>query len=104
MPLVALGVTALLAGLDWVAWDWATTTGHDTVGLIAGLLMVPIVVAFAGVLAVALAGLARVGARRAAGWHREHAEQIDQRRAPSPPRGDESPSSTVNESRGRIAV
>jgi hypothetical protein len=47
MPLGPLGVTAGLAGLDLGAWEWATTANHQTLGLIAGLLMAPIAVAFA---------------------------------------------------------
>jgi hypothetical protein len=104
MPLAALGVTALLAGLDWGAWDWATNTGHDTVGLIAGLLMVPAVVAFVGVLAITLVGLVRIGAHRAAVWRRERAEQVAQRTPPSPPRGEVSASSPATTPRGRIAI
>ena len=38
MPLGPLGVTAVLAALDWGAWDWATNNNQTTVGLIAGLL------------------------------------------------------------------
>jgi hypothetical protein len=66
MPLVALGVTALLTGLDWGAWDWASNTGHSTVGLIAGVLMVPAAVAFAGFLVLTVLVIARKAAERAA--------------------------------------
>jgi hypothetical protein len=70
MPLGPLGVTAVLAALDWGAWDWATNSNHTTVGLIAGLLMAPIAVAFAWslvrvLIALARAGLQRLGAGRA---------------------------------------
>jgi hypothetical protein len=64
MPLGALGVTALLTGLDWGAWEWASDTGHATVGLIAGVVMVPAAVAFAGFLLITLVALARLGALR----------------------------------------
>jgi hypothetical protein len=47
MPLGPLGVTAALAGLDLGAWEWATSVNDQTLGLIAGLLMAPIAVAFA---------------------------------------------------------
>ncbi|MGD1050825.1 MAG: hypothetical protein ABR947_07100 [Solirubrobacteraceae bacterium] len=71
MPLGPLGVTALLAALDWGAWDWATNSNHTTVGLIAGLLMAPIAVAFAWsllrvLIALTRAGLQRLGAERRA--------------------------------------
>jgi hypothetical protein len=59
MPLGPLAVTAVLAALDWGAWDWATSSNEATVGLIAGLLMAPIAVAFAWSLARVLVALAR---------------------------------------------
>jgi hypothetical protein len=66
MPLGPLGVTGLLAALDWGAWEWAAANNHSTVGLIAGLLMAPIAVAFAwSLIRVALA-VARIALRRAA--------------------------------------
>jgi hypothetical protein len=65
MPLGPLGVTALLATLDWGAWDWATNSNQSTVGLIAGLLMAPIAVAFAWSLARVLVALVRIGLQRA---------------------------------------
>jgi hypothetical protein len=69
MPLGPLGVTALLAALDWGAWDWATNSNETTVGVIAGLLMAPIAVAFVWSLArVAVVllrrGLARLGSQQ----------------------------------------
>ena len=66
MPLGPLGVTALLAALDWGAWDWATNSNESTIGLIAGLLMAPIAVAFAWSLARVLIALVRLGVHRAA--------------------------------------
>ena len=66
MPLGPLGVTALLAALDWGAWDWATNSNESTIGLIAGLLMAPIAVAFAWSLVRVLIGLVRLGIHRAA--------------------------------------
>jgi TRAP-type C4-dicarboxylate transport system permease small subunit len=65
MPLGPLGVTALLAALDWGAWDWAASNNHTTVGVIAGLLMAPIVVAFAWSLIRVLLVIARTAIRRA---------------------------------------
>jgi hypothetical protein len=64
MPLGPLGVTALLAALDWGAWDWATSHSHTTVSLIAGLLLAPIAVAFVWSLLRVLVALARIGVRR----------------------------------------
>ena len=66
MPLGPLGVTALLAALDWGAWDWATNSNESTIGLIAGLLMAPIAVAFVWSLVRVLVALVRLGIHRAA--------------------------------------
>ena len=65
MPLGPLGVTALLAALDWGAWDWATNSNQSTIGLIAGLLMAPIAVAFAWSLVRVAIALVRLGLHRA---------------------------------------
>jgi hypothetical protein len=69
MPLGPLGVTAILAALDWGAWDWATNSNHTTVSLIAGLLLAPIAVAFAWSLLRVVAALARIGVRRLGAQH-----------------------------------
>jgi TRAP-type C4-dicarboxylate transport system permease small subunit len=66
MPLGPLGVTGLLAALDWGAWEWAAANNHSTVGLIAGLLMAPIAVAFAWSLIRVLIALARIALQSAA--------------------------------------
>ena len=64
MPLGPLAVTAVLAALDWGAWDWAANNNQGTVGLIAGLLMAPIAVAFAWSLVRVLLALARLALER----------------------------------------
>jgi hypothetical protein len=63
MPWGPLGVTAVLAALDWGAWEWAITANDPTIGLIAGLVMAPIAVAFAWSLARVLVALAQVALR-----------------------------------------
>ena len=65
MPLGPLGVTGLLAALDWGAWEWAANNNHSTVGLIAGLLMAPIAVAFAWSLIRVMIALVRMALQRA---------------------------------------
>jgi hypothetical protein len=75
MPLVALGVTALFTGLDWGAWDWASNTGHSTLGVIAAVLLVPAAVAFTGCVAITAIALARVGAEHAAARRRGRADK-----------------------------
>ncbi len=67
MPLRPLGVTAVLAGLDLGAWEWATGTDHPTVGLVAGLLMAPIALALAWSIVRVLMSLAQIAVRRLAG-------------------------------------
>ena len=64
MPLRPLGATAVLAGLDLGAWEWATGTDHPTVGLIAGLLMAPIALALAWSIVRVLLSLAQLAMRR----------------------------------------
>ena len=66
MPLGPLGVTAVLAALDWGAWEWAISTNHPTIGLIAGLLMAPIAVALAWSLVRVILAVVRLALRRAA--------------------------------------
>jgi hypothetical protein len=77
MSLGPLGVTALLAALDWGAWDWATSSNQSTVGLIAGLLMAPIAVAFAWSLARVLIALLRLGLNRAGAEPQPHGAPVD---------------------------
>ena len=84
MPLGPLGVTALLAALDWGAWDWAASNNHSTVGVIAGLLMAPIVVAFAWSLIRVVLALARGALRRAAVRTRPASPQIEARASERP--------------------
>jgi hypothetical protein len=63
MPWRPLAVTATLVGLDWGAWLWATSANNSTMGLIAGLVMAPIAVAFAWSLARVLVALAALALR-----------------------------------------
>ena len=64
MPLRPLGVTAVLAGLDLGAWEWATSTDHPTIGLVAGLLMAPIALALAWWVMRTVLALAQLAVRR----------------------------------------
>ncbi|MGD0980954.1 MAG: hypothetical protein ABR946_05665 [Solirubrobacteraceae bacterium] len=66
MPLRAVGVTALLTALCWGAWDWASSNGHATIGIVAGVLLVPFALALIGCLALTVVGLARIATERAA--------------------------------------
>jgi hypothetical protein len=75
MPLRPLGATAVLAGLDLGAWEWATGTDHPTVGLIAGLLMAPIALALAWSIVRVLMSLAQLAMRRLTADSRAGARQ-----------------------------
>jgi len=59
VPLRALGGTALVTVIAWGAYEWASSAGHGTIGMIAGILLVPAGLALAGLLAVTLTALAR---------------------------------------------
>src|SRR5579862_8692766 len=85
MPLRPLGVTAVLAGLDLGAWEWATSTDHPTVGLVAGLLMAPIALALAWSVVRMLASIAQVVVRRLAGSATQPRARTPSRAAQSPP-------------------
>jgi hypothetical protein len=97
MPLGPLAVTAVLAGLDWGTWDWATNSNQTTVGLIAGLLMAPIAVAFAWSLARVLVALTRRGLARLAADSRL-------RSVPPSPAGNERPFDIEAHSDDRLAA
>jgi hypothetical protein len=84
MPLGPLGVTALLAALDWGAWDWATNSNQSTIGLIAGLLMAPIAVAFAWSLVRVAIALVRLGLHRASVGSRLESEPLHESRTDGP--------------------
>ena len=90
MPLRAVGATALLTLICWGVWDWASSNGHATIGLIAGVMLVPAAIALAGFLALSLVGLARIAAEHAAS--RRHLERAFARdaEASSQPAGDPS--------------
>jgi TRAP-type C4-dicarboxylate transport system permease small subunit len=105
MPLRALGVTAFLTLAAWGAWDWASSNGHATIGLIAGVLLVPAAVALAGFLALTAVGLGRRGAARAAA-RREQGRVTALNATPPPPSGagETSSPATAGAPRRRIAV
>ena len=58
-------MTALLVLLDWAAWEWALSTNHPTIGLIAGMFMAPIAVGFVWSLGRVAVALVQLGLRRA---------------------------------------
>jgi hypothetical protein len=84
MPLRPLGATAVLAGLDLGAWEWATGTDHPTVGLIAGLLMAPIALALAWSIVRVFVSLAQLAMRRLTADTRSGSRQAPRTEAPVP--------------------
>jgi hypothetical protein len=66
MPLRGVGASVVATVVFWGAWDWASSDGEPTIGLIAGILLVASAIALAGFAGLALLGLARIGAERAA--------------------------------------
>ena len=52
--------------LCWGAWDWASSTGHATIGMVAGVLLVPFALALIGCLALTVVGLVRMATEHAA--------------------------------------
>lgn len=77
MPLRAVGVTAFLTVLFWGAWAWASSNGHATLGMIAGILLVPSAIALAGALALTFMGLARHAAERAVARRERARDGVD---------------------------
>ncbi|MGD0198873.1 MAG: hypothetical protein ABSC56_13325 [Solirubrobacteraceae bacterium] len=100
MALRAVGATAAVTGIDWGVYQWASSAGHSTIGMIAGILLVPAGVALAGLLGVTLAGLVRNGVHAVAARRRERTE-VGRRGGPpsSPSHGDVGP---IRSARGRI--
>jgi hypothetical protein len=98
MPLRAIAATGLLTIADWGAWDWASSNGHSTIGLIAGVLLVPLAVALTGCFALTILAVARNGARRAAAKRARSRQDLTKRGG-----GASSPPATSG-ARGRIAA
>jgi len=57
------GVT-LLALCDYLLWNWSLGAGHDIVALVAGVTLVPLLIAFAWLLVLGVARLLAEIARR----------------------------------------
>jgi len=101
VPLRALGGTALVTVVDWGAYEWASNTGHGTIGMIAGIVLVPAGVALAGLLGATLFALVR-GAMRSAAARRQDRSDIARRGGPpATPQGDVG---NIVTRRGRVAA
>jgi hypothetical protein len=100
MQLRVLGVTALVTVLDWAVWDWASSNGHDTVGLVAGVVLVPAALGLLGLAAVLVAGAVRDAAERAA----ERRRATDAPAPPALPGGELDAIASAPLSRSRIAA
>jgi uncharacterized membrane protein len=67
-----LAIVVVLALGDYLLWDWSLSTNHDILALVFGMALIPLLIALAWLLVVALARLiahtaqrsrARTGAR-----------------------------------------
>jgi hypothetical protein len=96
VPLRALGGTALVTVVAWGAYEWASSTGHGTIGMIAGILLVPAGLALAGLVAVTLTMFTRRALGSAAARRRA-------RRADSGPE-DGPPSARATEDVARLTA
>jgi hypothetical protein len=98
MSLRGVGVTALTTVAAWGVWDWASSNGHSTIGLVAGVLLVPSAVALAGFLALALLAAGRSAAQRVV------ARRARSRNDLTPRGGGASSPPAAPRARGRIAA
>jgi hypothetical protein len=59
-----LAVVSLLALADYLLWNWSLGRNHDILALVAGLTLVPLLIAFAWLLVKGTTGLIADAARR----------------------------------------
>lgn len=45
MPIRALVIVGLLAGADYLAWNWSVGSGEDALSVVTGLALAPLIVA-----------------------------------------------------------
>ncbi len=51
-PLRPLALVSLLAGCDYLLWNWSLAHGHDILALVAGMTLPPLLIALAWLLVV----------------------------------------------------
>jgi hypothetical protein len=63
-PFLSLAIVALLAFCDYLLWNWSLGVNHDILALVSGMTLIPLLIALAWLLVLALAHLlARIAQR-----------------------------------------
>jgi hypothetical protein len=63
-PIRSLAVVGVLALGDYVLWNWSVGANHDVVALVAGVTLIPLLIALAWLVVVAVARLLAHAAHR----------------------------------------
>ena len=63
-PIRSLAVVGVLALGDYVLWNWSVGANHDVIALVAGVTLIPLLIAFAWLAVVAAARLLAHAAHR----------------------------------------
>lgn len=84
-PIRSLAVVGVLALGDYMLWNWSVGANHDIVALVAGVTLIPLLIALAWLVVVAVARLLAHAA------HRPRARGAGARGAPHLTLGDPTP-------------
>ncbi len=63
-PIWSLAVVGVLALSDYVLWNWSVGANHDVVALVAGMTLIPLLIALTWLVVVAVARLLAHAAQR----------------------------------------
>jgi hypothetical protein len=63
-PIRSLAVVGVLALSDYMLWNWSVGANHDVIALVAGVTLIPLLIALAWLVVVAVARLLAHVARR----------------------------------------
>jgi hypothetical protein len=63
-PIRSLAVVGVLALCDYMLWNWSVGANHDVIALVAGVTLIPLLIALAWLVVVAVARLLAHVARR----------------------------------------
>jgi len=63
-PLRPLAIVALLALGDYLLWNWSVSGNHDALALVAGVTLIPLLIALVWLTVLAVAHLFALAARR----------------------------------------
>jgi hypothetical protein len=59
-----LVIVVLLALCDYLLWNWSLSTNHDILALVSGMTLIPLLIALAWLLVIAVARLIALAAQR----------------------------------------